>query len=87
MQLGIEKRFSPRVTTNSSIKVVPGNIQCNLLNISETGVCFECEGDELSGDISLSTDILPSKSKKSTEISAKVVRKTTLPNNRIQQNR
>ncbi len=84
MQLGIEKRFSPRVMTNSSVKLFPGNIEGNLLNISETGVCFECEGRELSGDISLSTDILPSKSKKPTEISAKIVRKTTLPNNRLQ---
>jgi hypothetical protein len=84
MQLGVEKRYSPRVTTNSSIKLFPGNIECNLLNISETGVCFECEGDGLPGSISLSTDILSPNSKKPSEITAKIVRKTTLPNNRLQ---
>lgn len=86
IQLQVDKRFSPRIATNFPIRLFPGDIEGNVLNISETGICFDCEGPALPGNIllSLSMDLSSSKSKQPTEIPARVVWYNNLAENRFQ---
>ena len=72
MNVNAEQRLSPRMATNSSVGL-PGGRSGTIVNISESGICFEYDGSELKGDILLSTDLLPSKNGQNTEIPAKIV--------------
>lgn len=83
-ELQIEKRFSPRLATNFSLRVFPDSKGGNVLNISETGICFDCEGPALSGDILLSINLLPSKPEQPIEIPARVIWHNILAENRFQ---
>lgn len=83
MLLEAEKRFSPRITTKSSLKFSPSNRQGEVLNISESGLCFECEDSNFSDDLSLA--MFPSPFEiQDTQVSAKIIWKTLLPNNKYQ---
>ena len=84
MQLQVDKRSSPRIATNFHIRLLPDNIEGNVLNISETGICFDCEREALSKNISLSMDLLPSKSKGPSEIPSRVVWHNNVTGNRFQ---
>lgn len=83
MRLEVERRWSPRITTKNLINLLPTSIEGEMLNISETGLCFECDGPALSGDISLSVNLSPVKLERLTDISAKVIHHTTVSTNRI----
>ena len=83
-ELQIEKRFSPRIATNFPLRVFPDSKGGNVLNISETGICFDCEGPALSGDILLSMNLLPSKPEQPIEIPARVIWHNILAENRFQ---
>lgn len=81
-KLQVEKRFSPRIATNFPIRLLPDDIDCSVLNISETGICFDCEGPTLSGNILLSMNLSPSRYSQLTEIPAKVVWHKALSENK-----
>jgi len=81
--LQIERRFSPRIATNFPIRLSPSGIRSNVLNISETGICFDYEGPILSGDILLSMDLSSFRSKQPIEISARVVWHKVLSENKV----
>lgn len=72
MNVNTEQRLSPRATTNSFVEL-PDHRKGTVLNISESGICFEYDGQELKGDILLSTDLLPSENGRITEVPAKIV--------------
>ncbi len=80
----INKRSSPRMTTNFSIKLFP-DVKANILNISETGICFDCKGPILPEDIVLLMNLSPIKPRQQpAKISAKVVWRKVLPENKFQ---
>jgi hypothetical protein len=85
MQVQTEKRLSTRVATNSFIKLIPNDIEGNVLNISETGISFECEGAKLSGSISLLMTLCPSQTEQPTEITVRIIRHTGVSTNRMVQ--
>lgn len=80
MYSNINKRNSPRMATNFSIKLFP-DVEANVVNISETGICFDCKGPILPEDIVLLMDL---KSNQPAKISAKVVWHKILPENKHQ---
>lgn len=84
MQLQTDKRLSPRIATDFPVKLLPDDIEGNVLNISETGICFDCEKSSLPDDILLSIDSESFKLKPLNEISAKVVWHKTSTGNRFQ---
>jgi CheY-like chemotaxis protein len=79
----IDKRFSPRIATNFPIRLFP-DVEANVIDISETGIRFDCKGPVLSEDILLLMDLSPSKSKQPTKISAKRIWHKSLPADRFQ---
>ena len=83
MQLDVEKRLSPRIAINSSV-TLPGNVRGAILNVSESGICFEYDGSKLSGDILLSMDLSTSKTDQFTRIPARVVWNASVGENKMQ---
>ncbi len=59
-KFGAEQRLSPRIEANSFLGLPEGR-KGTIVNISESGICFEYDGPELKGDILLSTDLLSTK--------------------------
>src|SRR3989338_2092344 len=84
MQLQVEKRSSPRIAANFTARLFPDDIKGNVLNISETGICFDCERSALPEDILLSMDLSPLRSKQPTKTPARVVWRNNLTENRSQ---
>lgn len=82
MNLEVEKRLAPRIETKSAVGLSLKDREGNLVNISETGVCFECNGAILSGDIQLSLAVFPDKSRGNIPMSARVVHHVPLAGNR-----
>jgi len=82
-QLEIEKRLSPRVAINFPIRLFP-DVEANVIDISETGIRFDCKGPVLPEDILLLMDLSSFRPKQPTKISAKVVWHKPLPENRFQ---
>lgn len=82
-QLPAEKRFSPRIATNFPIRLFP-DVEANVIDVSETGIRFDCKGPVLPEDILLLMDLSPLKSKQPAKLSAKVVWHKALPENRFQ---
>lgn len=82
-QLQAEKRLSPRITTNFPIRLFP-DAEANVIDISETGIRFDCKGPVLPEDILLLMDLSPLKPKQSTKLPAKVVWHRALPENKFQ---
>ncbi len=83
MHSKVEKRNSPRIATSLPIKLFP-DVEASIVNISETGICFECKGPVLPEDILLLLDLSSHKSKQPTKISAKVVWHKKTPENKSQ---
>lgn len=81
MQLEIEKRSAPRVDTNVAIDLFPNNMRVNIVNLSETGICFEGEGPILLDNTTLSMTLFSHE--KPTEISARVVHHAPVGQNKI----
>lgn len=79
----VDKRHSPRIAVNFPIRLFP-EVEANVLNISETGICFDCEKPALPEDISLLINLLSLKSKEPAKISAKIVWHKILPGNKSQ---
>ncbi len=79
----VDQRYSPRIAANFPIRLFP-SVEANVLNISDTGICFDCEKPTLPEDISLSMDLLSLESKQPTKISAKIVWHKILPGNKSQ---
>lgn len=84
MQLQTDRRSSPRIATNYSIKLSPDNIKSTMLNIGEKGICFDCPNPSLPKEVQLSMDSLVFNSKQSTEISSGIVWHNNLEENRSQ---
>lgn len=82
-QLEIEKRLSPRVAINFPIRLFP-DVEANVIDISETGIRFDCKGPVLPEDILLLMDLSSLKFKQHTKISAKVVWHKPLLEDRFQ---
>jgi len=82
-QLPAEKRFSPRMAANLPIRLFP-DVEANVIDISETGIRFDCKGPVLPEDILLLMDLSASKPKQTSRISAKVIWSKSLPENRFQ---
>jgi CheY-like chemotaxis protein len=79
----VDKRFSPRIETNFSIRLFP-DVEANVIDISETGIRFDCKGPVLPEDILLLMDVSTSKLKQPSKISAKVIWRKSLPENKSQ---
>jgi CheY-like chemotaxis protein len=79
----IEKRFSPRIETNFPIRLFP-DVEANVIDISETGIRFDCKGPVLPEDILLLMDVSSSKLRQPSKISAKVIWHKSLPENKFQ---
>lgn len=83
MQSQVDKRNSPRIAMNFPIKLLP-DVEANVVNISETGISFDCKGLVLPEDIVLLMDLLSSKPKQAAKVPAKVVWHKPLPENKFQ---
>lgn len=83
MQIQIDKRSSPRIATDFPIKLLPDDIEGRALNISETGICFDCGKPSLPNNILLSIDSEHFKLKQPAEITARVVWHKTLAEDRF----
>lgn len=84
MQAQMDKRLSPRVTAGFPVKLMPEGIKGNVLNISETGICFDCETASLPDKISLLMDLPSYEERETIKTTAKVVWKKSLTKNRSQ---
>lgn len=73
MEFQAERRSSPRAAVDFSLRLFPADTECAVLNISEAGICLECEGPPAYGDILLSMNSLRFKSRQLTKIPARVV--------------
>jgi hypothetical protein len=69
----IERRNSPRIAANLSVELLPENVKCNILNLSETGICFDSQRPSLSGEVLLSIDLSNFRPQQVIETPAKVV--------------
>lgn len=77
-----ERRSSPRAPTDFPLRLFPANKECAVLNINEAGVCLECEGPPVHGDVLLSLNSVPFHSRQRTEIPARVVWRKALEENK-----
>ena len=74
-----EKRLAPRLENNSNIGIGLDGRESDLINISETGAYFECNGSVLSGDVKLSLiPALDKGSQEPTPLSARVIHRVPL---------
>lgn len=71
--LGIDRRFSPRIDTNLSIELFPYKIKANMIDLGETGVCFESEIPTQAEEVFLSIDLSPRHPEQPVKLSAKIL--------------
>lgn len=69
----VDKRFSPRIAINLPVRLFPDNIESNIVNLSERGICLDSERPAVSTDILVSMDLSFHRPQKPIEIPAKVV--------------
>ncbi len=84
MQLQVDRRSSPRIATNFSIDLLPGDVKVGAFNISEKGICFDCASPLLSQELQLLVNSPLFKSKQLTKVPASVVWHNNLAENRSQ---
>ncbi|MCM8763241.1 MAG: PilZ domain-containing protein [Candidatus Omnitrophica bacterium] len=83
MQTQIDKRNSPRIAINFPLKLFP-DVEASVVDISETGIRFDCKGPVLAEDISLLMNLASSKCQKFEKVPAKVIWHKSLPENKLQ---
>lgn len=84
MQFKVEKRFSLRVNTHLQVELLEQEKEGKVLNISETGICFETISSITSQEILLSINLLDHQPEQLISLPAKIVWKKELEGNKFQ---
>lgn len=83
MSFNAEMRLSPRITTNSLVGL-PHDSEGALVNISDSGICFEHDGAELDSKFILSMNLSTLKSERISQFPAEVVWRNSVGKNKTQ---